>query len=152
MLTWLHGKKEVGIENPRKNLNAEGIQGPLNQRSDFIEAKQKCKRLYDEHTAITRDGNKPIPPGQQDRLRLDQQFEGLEEYDYRLEGDSILPPGRRIHLRHHTGNPAATGSQVEAGIRGKNYPGLNSNFFFFNCSEMSFRLPEIESPGNRRRV
>ena len=23
-------------------------------------------------------------------------------------------------------------------------------FFFFNCSEMSFRLPEIESPGNRR--
>ena len=29
------------------SLNAEGIQGPLNQCSDFIEAKQKCKGLYD---------------------------------------------------------------------------------------------------------
>ena len=33
---------------------AEGIQGPLNQRS-FIETKQKCRRLYDEHAAITGD-------------------------------------------------------------------------------------------------
>ena len=66
------------------SLNAEGIQGPLNQRSDFIEAKQKCKRLHDEHTAITGDGSKPFPPAQQVRQRLDQQFEGLEEYHYRL--------------------------------------------------------------------
>ena len=36
--------------------------------------------------SITGDGNKPIPPGQQQvRQRLDQRFEGLEEYDYRLE-------------------------------------------------------------------
>ena len=35
------------------SLNAEGIQVPLNQRSDFIEAKQKCKILFDEHSAIT---------------------------------------------------------------------------------------------------
>ena len=35
------------------SLNAEGIQGPLNQRSGFKEAKKTCKRLYHEYTAIT---------------------------------------------------------------------------------------------------
>ena len=45
------------------------------------------------------------------------------------DGDSVLPPGRRIHLRHHTGNQASTGSQIGAGIRGKHHPGLKSNFF-----------------------
>ena len=63
------------------SLNAEGIQGPFNQRSDFKEAKQTCKRLYHEYTAITGSGNKPISPGQQVRQRLDQQFEGFQEYD-----------------------------------------------------------------------
>ena len=57
--------------------------------------------------------------------------------DLNLVGDSILPPGRRIHLRHQTGNQAATASQLGARIRGKHHPGQNSNFFFFNCSEMS---------------
>ena len=52
------------------SLNAEGIQGPLSQRSDFVEAKQTCKRLYHEFSAITGDGNKPIPPEQQVRQRL----------------------------------------------------------------------------------
>ena len=47
------------------------------------------------------------------------------------DGDSTLPPGRRIHLRHRTGSRAATGSQFEAGIRGKHHPGLNSNLFVF---------------------
>ena len=44
------------------------------------------------------------------------------------DGDTILPP-RRIRLRHHTGNQAATGSQLGARIRGKHHPGLGSNFF-----------------------
>ena len=82
------------------SFNAEGFQGPLNQRSDFIEAKQKCKRLYDEHTAITGDVNKPIPLGQQVRQRLDQQFEGLEECDYRLEprtGWRYYPSSKTTH-------------------------------------------------------
>ena len=80
-------RKNVGAENPAKCfLNAEGIQGPPNQRSGSIEAKPKMQHIrYDEHTAITGDGNKPIPLGQQVQQRLDQQFEGLEENDYRLE-------------------------------------------------------------------
>ena len=59
------------------SLNAEGIQGPWNQRSDLTEAKRECKRLCDEHTAIAGNGNKPIPPEQHVMQRLDQQFEGL---------------------------------------------------------------------------
>ena len=75
-------------ESSKFSLEAEGIQGPLNQRSDFKEAKQTCKRLYHEYTAITGSGNKAIPPEQQVRQRLDQQFEGLEEHDCRLEASA----------------------------------------------------------------
>ena len=99
--TWLHGKQEVGTINPRNfSLSAQDIQGPLNQRGDFIEAKQKCKRLHDEHPAMTGDGHKPIPPKQQVRQQLDQQFEGLEKYDYRLEGRTgwrYYPSSRTTH-------------------------------------------------------
>ena len=62
-----------------ENLNAEGIEVPVNQRSDFKGAKQTCKRLYHEHTDFTGSGNKPIPPGQKVTQRLDQQFEDLGE-------------------------------------------------------------------------
>ena len=61
-------------KSSKMSLNAESIQRPLNQRSNFKESKQKCERLYAEHTAITGDGDKPIPPGQQVRQLLDKQF------------------------------------------------------------------------------
>ena len=64
------------------SLNAEGVQGPFSAVRD---AKQTCKRLYHEHTAITGSGNKPITPEQQVRQRRNQQFEGLEEHAYRLD-------------------------------------------------------------------
>ena len=70
------------------SMNAEGIQGPLNQRSDFMEEKQTCKRLHHEHTAIIGSGNEPVSPGRQVRQRLDQQFEGLEEYAYQLDASA----------------------------------------------------------------
>ena len=38
------------------SLNREGMQGPLNQRPDFFDAKHKCKILYEEHTARTGEG------------------------------------------------------------------------------------------------
>ena len=97
--TWLHGNKEVGTKKSSQiSLNKEGIQGPRNQRSDLIEAKHKCKILYDEHTEITGEGKKPIPPGQQVRQRL--QFEGLEEDDNRLDHSSgwrFYPSSRTTH-------------------------------------------------------
>ena len=43
-------------------------------------AKRTCKRLYQEHTANSGSGNKPIPPEQQVRQRRNQQFEGYEEH------------------------------------------------------------------------
>ena len=70
------------------SLNAEGVQGPLNQRSDFRGAKQTCKRLHHECTAITGSGNKPIPPEQHVRHRRNQQFEGHEEHAYRLDAST----------------------------------------------------------------
>ena len=82
------------------SLNKEGIQGPMNQRSDFMEAKQKRKRLYDEHTEITGEGDKPSPLAQLVRQRLDQQFEGLKEYDHRFEprtGWQFYPSSRPTH-------------------------------------------------------
>ena len=83
---WLQLKKEVETRNLGTfSLNREGMQGPMNQRSDYIEAKHTCKQLYHEHTAITGSENKPIPPAQHTRQRRGRQFEGLEEYDYRLE-------------------------------------------------------------------
>ena len=54
----LHGKKEVGRRNPGKflwTLKAFGCHWI--SAVTFTEAKQKCKILYDEHTAITGDGN-----------------------------------------------------------------------------------------------
>ena len=71
------------------SLNAEGMQGPLkNQGGDFKQAKQTCKRPYQEHTAVTGSGNKPVPPEQQVRQRRDQQFEGFEEHAYRLDAST----------------------------------------------------------------
>ena len=35
------------------SLNEEGVQGPLNQRPDFVEAKGAFKTLHDEHVKET---------------------------------------------------------------------------------------------------
>ena len=78
-------RKEVGTRIRKHSLNAEGANGPLNQRDDFKAAKETCKRLHHEYTAITGCGNTPIPPQQQVRPRPNQQFEGHEEYSCRLD-------------------------------------------------------------------
>ena len=115
----------------------------MNQRSDFVEAKHKCKKLQDKQRGITGEGNKPIPFAQQVRKRLDQHLEAskntITDLNLVPDGDSTLPPGRRIHLRQRTGQKAATGSQIEAGVRGKHHPGLNSNFFFVQTCHFACR-------------
>ena len=55
-----------------------------------------------------------------------------------------------VTMRAETNSQAATGSQLGGGIRGKHHPGLNSKHFSLIVPVMSFRLPEIQSPGNRR--
>ena len=105
------------------SLCAEGIRGPLNQRNDFIEALQICKRLYDEplemETNLSLLDNKS-GNGLIDILKASKKT--ITDLNLEQDADSVLPAGRRIHLRHHTGNQAATGSQLGAGIRGKHHP------------------------------
>ena len=92
------------------SLNAEGIQGPLNQRSDFKEAlgNKSGKGLINKLKALKNTIT---------HLKLVQ------------DGDTNFL-ARRIRLRHHTGNQAATGSQLGSGFGGKRHPGLNSKFLF----------------------
>ena len=69
------------------------------------------------------------------------------------DGATILIPQRirlHLHLRHYDGNQATTCGQRGTGTRGNLHPGINSVFLSFQMSD--FRLPEIDSPGNRRGV
>ena len=93
------------------SLNKEGVQGPTNQRPDFAEAKEKLKRLHDEHVKETSEGNTPIHPTQRTRQRRDQQYEGLEEYDYQVDphtGWSTYPWKSRGNLPHPTSSSSST--------------------------------------------
>ena len=67
------------------NLNQDGPQQPLKQRPDFAQAKRECKILHDECMAKTQQEYRTIPRSQQVRQRKEQQFEGIEEYDYAVD-------------------------------------------------------------------
>ena len=112
------------------SLNAEGANGPVDQREDFKDAKETCKRLDHEHTAFTGCGNTPIPPQQQVRRRPNQQFVSHEEYSKRLDssGWKCCVPAtiHSSYLRHHGDNRAIAGGQCGIGTP---HHGVNSDFF-----------------------
>ena len=132
----------------------KGVQGPLNQRPDFVEAKRKMKRLHGERAKETSEGNTPIHPRQGTRQRRNQQFEGLEKYEYQTDakqdGGPILRSHRETcgiqHLRLHqlNGNSTTIGSRTKVGILATLILDRTAVFFFF--SEMPFRLAEIRIP------
>ena len=132
------------------SLNAEGIQGPLNHRSDFLKRRSKYAKycITTIQRSLEVEINLSLQSNQSDKSLINN-LKALRKtiIDLKLlhNGDTILLP-QRIHLRHHGDNHAATCGQLGAGIRGNHHPGLNSEL----C--MSFRLPEIFSPGNRRGV
>ena len=112
-------------------MNAEGIQGPLNQRSDLKRAKQTCKRLYQEHTAITGSGNLSLQSNTSDKGAINSLKALHIDLVLLQDGDIILlAQSIRLHLRHHGGNQAGTCGQRGTGIRGNLHPGVNSDFFF----------------------
>ena len=124
------------------SLNADGANGPLDQRDDFKDAKETCKRLYHEHTAITGCGNTPIPPQQQVRQRPKQQFKGHEEYSYRLDSS-----GWKYYVpetMHSSSSPSSwwqpSDSWWSRGT-GTLYHGVNSDFFI--VPDGTLRLSEI---------
>ena len=51
-------------DGTRMTHTARGVQGPQNQRPDFVEAKRELRRLCDEHVTETSEGNTPIHPVQ----------------------------------------------------------------------------------------
>ena len=53
--TWSPTERIQNSKHWILTLNAEGLQQPLNQRSDFAQAKRECKRLHDEHMARTQE-------------------------------------------------------------------------------------------------
>ena len=74
--------------------NAEGIQGPLNQRNDLKQAKYTCKRLHQEDTAITGSGHKPfLQSNKSDRGAINN-LKALKnthiDFEFLQDGDAIF--------------------------------------------------------------
>ena len=146
--TCLHGKKEVGTENPGKFLWMQKVfKDHWISAVTFLKRSKNAKRLYDEHTPITGDGNKPIPLAQQVRQRLDQQFEGLEEYGCRLEPRTGWP----FHLSSRTTHSSSSShwQQSSDWKSNRSWDSWQTSswteqfFFLLLCSETPFRLPKI---------
>ena len=97
-----------------KNCNEKcwvRVQGRVNQRPDFVEAKREMKRLHDEHVKETSKGNTPIHPVQRSTQWRNQQFEELEEYDYQVDpqtGWRSYPSKSQENLRHPTSSSSST--------------------------------------------
>ena len=121
-------------KSEKLSLNAEGFPGLWNQRSDFKQAKQTCKILYHEHTAITGRGKKPFPAEQQVRQKRNEQFEGCEEHAYRLDAST----GCRYHPSSTKHSSASSSSRWQPSsdlwstwnLDSWNvHPGVNSEFY-----------------------
>ena len=121
------------------SLNKEGVQGPMNQRPDFVEAKREFKRLHDEHVKETSEGKTPIHPVQRTRQRRNQQFEGLEEHNYQVDprtGWRSYPSKSQGNLRHPTSSSyrlngsSKFGTRAKVGSLGDPQDELNSTAFF----------------------
>ena len=109
---WEHSYVAAEAERIRNSthwvltLNQEGPQQPLNQRPDFAQAKRECKRLHDEHLARTQQDCRTIPRSRQVRQRKEQQFEGIEEFDY-----AVAPKtGWRFYKESQGNLPTASSS------------------------------------------
>ena len=121
-MTNLHRKLTPDIATPEErtrneknwvlSMNREGVQGPLNQRPDFVEAKREMKRLHDdEHVKETPEGNTPIHLVQRSRQRRHQQFKGLQDYNYQVDAQTgwrSYPSKSQGNLRHPTSSSSST--------------------------------------------
>ena len=143
--------REERTRNEKKWLNNEGVQGPLNQRPDFVEAKRELKRLHDEHVKETSERNTPIHPIQRTRRRRNQQFEGLEEYNYKVDrwtGWRSYPSKSQGNLRHPTSSSTQR-KQHDDRKSNKSWNSWRSSTWTerqFLFVQRFFRLPEIWIP------
>ena len=65
------------------SLNADGIQGPLNQRSDFVEAKRECEMETNRSLLHNKSGNGLI-----NNLKASKNT--ITDLNFVQDGDSIL--------------------------------------------------------------
>ena len=88
-------------------LNADAPQKPLRQRPEFAIALKQCLKMQDAHLAETQQSLRPIRPEHQQRQRQDQQFEGGENFDRKLDGGTTESHGetrrQRLHLQLRSG-------------------------------------------------
>ena len=85
----------------------------MNQRPDFVEAKQEMKRPRDEHVKETSEGNTPIHLFQRTRQQRNQHFEGLEEHNYQIDAQTgwrTYPSKSRGNLSR---NPTPSSSSTQ---------------------------------------
>ena len=135
------GERSRNGRSWRLGLNAEGVQGPLDQRDDYKQAKETSNEMCKEYTATAGCGNTTIHPQQQVRQRPDQQFEGHEEDSYRLDSSTgwkyiMFPRQGILLLRHPGGNRPTAGGQH--GI-GNLHHGVNRDFFSFQMKHFACR-------------
>ena len=86
-------------------LNADGPEKHLRQRPKFVDASKRCLKMQDAHLAETQQSLIPIRPQHQQRQRLNQQFEGGENFDFFVDRKT----GCR-YCREPPGNPLAASS------------------------------------------
>ena len=115
------GERRRWEKNWQFVLNKEGKQGPMRQRHDFPEAKQKHRQQYKEHAESTGEGMNPIHATHQARLNYQQQCKGSEEYNF-----SVHPRTGWTYYHPRTGS-TMIGSRILLAIF---KPGLNSKTFF----------------------
>ena len=68
-------------------VELHGLNGPVDQRDDYKEAKKTCDMRYRGYTATAGCGNTRIHP-REVQQRPDQQFDGLEEDSYRIGSET----------------------------------------------------------------
>ena len=73
----------------------------------------ECRRYLNIHQSLEMETNQSLLHKSGNGLinNLKASKNTITDLNLEQDGDKILPPGRRIHLRHHTGNTAATGRQ-----------------------------------------
>ena len=136
ILTWLQLKKEVGTINPGKFRWTERVCKDQRINALILMKQSTCKRLYDEYTERTGEGNRPIPllhsksdsdMNNHSRASMSTSTQLILGQD----GDFTLHPDQHLRLHPRTGTRTTTGSRIEVGILGKPHPGLNSFSWHF---------------------
>ena len=153
-----HDRKEFVTQGLRCSRSMPKIDtGPAAQRADYKEAKNLCKKMYEEQSAATGEGTSPFLLDSNvanKKINNSKAWRSMLIALIPIQAGAItlplphLPPLRLLSGKHaHVhGNLLHRGTlgQHEIGNRGNLHLGVNSDFFFLPSfqNECFFRLPE----------